>query len=167
MLRNLFKKKKNMNENQFERKINPSPEQEPSQKEISEKAAQEWLAKEWQERLKKQEVLLKENPVFSAKGREYPIENKIDFLVASVQTKKRLAEELLNEIREVNDYWKEKMTAKLVAFYKKEEELMLSYAEMALYYPDLSQEIEKESPYFAKVRDLAQKKFSNWSENNE
>jgi len=83
------------------------------------------------------------------------IENEYDYLVARAEAETNKAREILVEARSRNDYYQEKIAAKLVDFCEAEEKSIRLFAEAKLYYPDLGDLIEKRWPHFRAFGDEA------------
>lgn len=91
--------------------------------------------------------------------RRHNVTNETEYLVARAQAETYIARHILEEAQKANDYWKEKAAAKMLAFYENEEKMLTLYAEMKLYHPELSAELEDQKPYLLDL--LAQAK-SRW-----
>ncbi|HVS79820.1 MAG TPA: hypothetical protein VHF05_02485 [Candidatus Paceibacterota bacterium] len=87
------------------------------------------------------------------------IENEYDYLVAKAEAETNKAREILLEARERNDYYQEKVAAKLLEFCETQEKSVRLYAEARLYYPDLGDLIEKRWPQYRSLSDEARLKL--------
>lgn len=91
---------------------------------------------------------------FESKGRTYEVTNASDLMVCFMQARREAAEETLAEIREKNkagdiEDWKaykmERLSAKLLDFYKTKEKLISLYAEAKQNNGELASLLEDEN----------------------
>ena len=85
------------------------------------------------------------------------IENEYDYLVAQAEAKTDNARQILSSARNGNDYWKEKVAAKLVEFCEHEEKAVRLYAEAKTGLPELGNLIDKHWPEYSKLAEEARK----------
>ena len=79
-----------------------------------------------------------------------------------------LAQEILTEVREQKDYWQEKATAKLVAFFEIQQELFYRYAELKDYHTQMAKVIEGQSiPGLKEISEEAEKLWADLNKNHE
>lgn len=90
---------------------------------------------------------------------KHPIKNEFDLLVAKAEAETDKARGILEEARGRNDYYQEKIAAKLTAFCESEERSVRLYAEAKLNYPELGDLIEKRWPHFRSLSDEARLKL--------
>lgn len=139
-----------------------------SSNEIKEKQAYEEITRRFQEKSERRGELLKEHPFFHSQGREWEISSAIDCVQAKGQMDLRLAQEVLAEAREQENYWQEKAAAKLVAFFEAQEELFSRYAELKTYHAQMAEVIEKQQmPWLGEVFKEAEKLWADLNKNNE
>jgi len=139
-----------------------------SSKEIKEKEAYREIAKLLQEKLAGEEELLRKHPFFHSQGREWKISGVVDCLQAKGQLELKLVQEILAEIREQEDYWQEKAAAKMVAFFRTQENLFSHYAELKNYYPQMTRIIEEQQmPWLEEIFKKAEKLWDSLNKNNE
>jgi hypothetical protein len=84
-------------------------------------------------------------------------------MVADTQKELELAQELLEDAREKDEYYLEKAAAKLVHFLEDMNSLVGSYAELKANRPDLAKELENKIPWLAGLYKRAQ---NNWDDKN-
>jgi hypothetical protein len=113
--------------------------------EIKEKQAYEEITRRFQEKLTHEEELLHEHPFFHAQGREWKISSAVDCIQAKGQLDLKLAQEVLIEAREKENYWQEKAAAKLVDFFETQQELFSRYAELKAYHGQMAEVVGKQS----------------------
>jgi hypothetical protein len=77
-----------------------------------------------------------------------------DFLIARAEREVELAESILKEAQEKNEYFREKAAAKICAYYELECRLIRHYVEIKIYYPNSATALEEQKPYL----------FHLWSE---
>lgn len=90
---------------------------------------------------------------------KHKITNEYDFLVAHSELETNKAREVLTSARESNDYYKEKIAAKLVDFCEAQERAIRLYVEARLYHPELGDLIEKRWPQYRALADDAKEKL--------
>jgi multidrug resistance efflux pump len=90
---------------------------------------------------------------------QYEIESEIDLMVARVQAERGVAEGILQQAREEEDYYREKVAAKLVAFLDAEEAMVKLYAEAKQYYKPVAATLESRRPYLSV---MYQQAVSDW-----
>ncbi len=90
---------------------------------------------------------------------KHPIQNEFDLLVARAEAETNKARGILEESRARNDYYQEKIAAKLTAFCESEEKSIRLYAEAKANYPELGDLIEKRWPHFRSLSDEARLKL--------
>lgn len=95
---------------------------------------------------------------------EKDIENEADLMVARVQAERVIAQELLEQARESENYYREKIAAKLVAFLETEEQLLRLYAEAKLYYRPVAEMLESRRPYLVVLYDQATKDWEKYAQ---
>jgi hypothetical protein len=81
--------------------------------------------------------------------KKYPIQNEYDYLVAETQAEVEIARGIHERARAAQDYHKEKVAAKLVAFYEAKLGFVALYVEIKQNYPELIEVIDQENPSFA------------------
>lgn len=91
----------------------------------------------------------------------HKISNELDLLVARAEAETDKARDILSSARIAEDYWREKVAAKLVEFCEHEEKAMRLYVESKLYHPELGDLIEKRWPHFRAARDDAREKLAD------
>ena len=79
------------------------------------------------------------------------IKNEIDYMVARSQAETEAVRKLLKESQKEEDYWKEKATAKMMAFHEQEEKMLSIYADIKSYHPELAIALEKRRPYLLSI----------------
>ncbi|PCI20695.1 hypothetical protein COB64_01870 [Candidatus Wolfebacteria bacterium] len=126
--------------------LEAAPIEEKSTRNEKQHSAFEGVSGHFERELEKVDERLKENPNFVAKGREYPIENAGDRLVAEAQVKKMISLELLDTIQGEGDYYREKAALKLTDFFEKNEEMIARYVELKLNHPEFVTIIDSELP---------------------
>lgn len=89
----------------------------------------------------------------------HKIQNEYDLLVAKAEAETNKARGILEEARTRDDYYQEKIAAKLTAFCESEEQSVRLYAEAKLNYPELGELIEKRWPHFRSLCDEARLKL--------
>lgn len=82
-------------------------------------------------------------------AKKYPIQNEYDYLVAEAQAELETARGILDRARAAQDYHKEKVAAKLAAFYEAKLSFVSLYVEIKQDYPELMEVIDQENPSFA------------------
>ncbi len=139
-----------------------------SSNETKEKEAYEEIARYFQEKAVNEEELLREHPFFRSQGREWKITSAIDCIQAKGQLDLKLAQEVLAEAREQEDYWQEKAAAKLTAFFEAQEELFSRYAELRNYHAQMAEIIGgQQMPELEEILKEAEKLWANLNKNNE
>jgi hypothetical protein len=99
--------------------------------------------------------------------RQQKIENEYDLLVARAEAETNKARDVLLEARSRDDYWQEKIAAKLADFCETQEKSVRLYAEAKLYYPELGDLIEKRWPHYRSLGDEGRQKFSELENDHE
>jgi|GEM_PF-1485250 len=108
-----------------------------------------------------------------------PIKDEIDFLIAQAQNETDIAKEIVESIRgkgidddpDVKDeagksYYEEKLSLKMLEFFKEEEKVISLYAEAKKNYPLLAELMENKRPYLKDLLSEAKKLYEkNLSEN--
>lgn len=94
------------------------------------------------------------------------ISNEFDFLVARSEAETDKAREILESARRENDYYREKIAAKLVEFCEHAEKAARLYAEAKSEYPDLAGLIEKRWPHYRALADEARAKLADLQDEN-
>ena len=84
-----------------------------------------------------------------------PIKDEIDFLIAQTQSETDIAKEIVENIRKRGDYHNEKLSLKMLEFYKCEEKLISLYAEAKKNYPLLVELMENKRPYLKDILEEA------------
>ncbi|MCK5590831.1 MAG: hypothetical protein KAI72_02640 [Candidatus Pacebacteria bacterium] len=79
------------------------------------------------------------------------IKNEVDYMVARAQAETNAVRKLLEDSQKENDYWKEKVAAKLMAFHEHEEKMLSIYADIKSYHPELATALEKRRPYLLSI----------------
>ncbi len=78
-------------------------------------------------------------------------ERTIRDIYAYVSARSEVELELVREVRErartEDDYYREKVAAKLLAFHEKEVEFLRHYVSMKAHYPELARHLEEKKPY--------------------
>lgn len=87
---------------------------------------------------------------------KYPIKDEIDFLIAQAQAETDIAKEIVDDIRGKgldNDkaYYEEKLSLKMLEFFKEEEKVISLYAEAKKNYPLLAELMENKRPYLKEM----------------
>jgi len=80
-----------------------------------------------------------------------PIKDEVDFLIAQAQTETDIAKEIVESIRQKNDYYEEKLALKMLEFFKEEEKVISLYAEAKKNYPLLAELMENKRPYLKEM----------------
>lgn len=110
---------------------------------------------------------------FESKGRAYEVTSACDLMVCFMQARREAAEETLEEIRAKNksgelEDWKaykmERMTAKLLDFYKTKEKLISLYAEAKQNNGELARLLEDENKELVSFYEGTEKAFEKLSE---
>ena len=91
--------------------------------------------------------------------KQNPIKDEIDYLIAQAQTETDIAKEIVESIREKNDYYQEKLALKMLEFYKEEEKVVSLYAEAKKNYPLLAELMENKRPYLKDILAEAKKLY--------
>ena len=83
---------------------------------------------------------------------KYPIKDEIDFLIAKAQAEIHIAKEIVESIRgkgidDDKKYYEEKLSLKMLEFFKEEEKVISLYAEAKKNYPLLAELMENKRPY--------------------
>lgn len=137
-----------------------------SAKEKKEKSAYRKVIERLKEKMKGKEEKLEKNPTFESKGRKFEIESEADYMVADAQKELEIAQEILEEAREKEEYYLEKAAAKLVDFLENMNSLVQSYAELKAYRPDLAKQLENKIPWLSGLYYRAQKNWDDQKNNN-
>lgn len=95
------------------------------------------------------------------------ISNEFDLLVARAEAETNKARAILADVRGSDDYYREKIAAKLVSFCEHEEKAVRLYVEARLHYPELGDLIEKRWPHFRALLDDAREKLGDIQDGNE
>ncbi|MBN2093764.1 MAG: hypothetical protein JW740_00065 [Candidatus Zambryskibacteria bacterium] len=87
---------------------------------------------------------------------KFPIKDELDFLIAQAQTETDIAQEIVNDIRGrgIDDdkaYYEEKLSLKMLEFFKEEEKVISLYAEAKKNYPLLAELMENKRPYLKEM----------------
>lgn len=87
---------------------------------------------------------------------KYPIKDEIDFLIAQAQTETDIAKEIVEAIRgkgidDDKKYYEEKLSLKMLEFFREEEKVIGLYAEAKKNYPLLSELMENKRPYLKEM----------------
>lgn len=95
---------------------------------------------------------------------KYPIKDEIDFLIAQAQAETDIAKEIVESIRErgIDDdkkYYEEKLSLKMLEFFKEEEKVISLYAEAKKNYPLLAELMENKRPYLREMLEEAKKLY--------
>jgi len=72
-------------------------------------------------------------------------------LIAQAQTETDIAKEIVESIRQKNDYYEEKLALKMLEFFKEEEKVISLYAEAKKNYPLLAELMENKRPYLKEM----------------
>jgi Na+/phosphate symporter len=81
----------------------------------------------------------------------FPFTTTGDFLVARATREVVHAEEIMKRAHEANDYFHEKVAAKVLAFYEIEHKLIAHYVELKLYFPESATALEAQKPYLSRI----------------
>lgn len=95
---------------------------------------------------------------------KYPIKDEIDFLVAQAQAETDIAKEIVESIRgkgidDEKTYYEEKLSLKMLEFFKEEERVITLYAEAKKNYPLLAELMENKRPYLKEMLAEAKKLY--------
>jgi hypothetical protein len=95
---------------------------------------------------------------------KYPIKDEIDFLIAQAQAETDIAKEIVENIRAkgIDDnkkYYEEKLSLKMLEFFKEEEKVIALYAEAKKNYPLLAELMENKRPYLKEMLAEAKKLY--------
>lgn len=87
---------------------------------------------------------------------KHPIKDEIDFLIAQTQTETDIAKEIVESIRKNGKgddqaYYEEKLSLKMLEFFKEEEKVIALYAEAKKNYPLLAELMENKRPYLKEM----------------
>jgi len=87
---------------------------------------------------------------------KYKIKDEIDFLIAQAQTETDIAKEIVEDIRgkgidDDKKYYEEKLSLKMLEFFKEEEKVITLYAEAKKNYPILAELMENKRPYLKEM----------------
>lgn len=72
-------------------------------------------------------------------------------MIAQAQTETDIAKEIVESIRQKNDYYEEKLALKMLEFFKEEEKVISLYAEAKKNYPLLAELMENKRPYLKEM----------------
>ena len=91
---------------------------------------------------------------------KYPIKDEIDFLIAQAQTETDIAKEIVESIRgkgidDDKKYYEEKLSLKMLEFFKEEEKVIALYVEAKKNYPLLAELMENKRPYLKEMLEEA------------
>ncbi len=92
----------------------------------------------------------------------YPIQSELDFLLARAQGERTEMETLLTQAREEDDYWREKVAAKLAAFLDLEAEFLSRLAELREEYPELATALDERKRYLRALIHEAHVMHEHW-----
>ena len=103
---------------------------------------------------------------------KYPIKDEIDFLIAQAQAETDIAKEIVESIRgkgidddpDTEDgagkkYYEEKLSLKMLEFFKEEEKVISLYVEAKKNYPLLAELMENKRPYLKEMLAEAKKLY--------
>ena len=95
---------------------------------------------------------------------KYPIKDEIDFLIAQAQAETDIAKEIVESIRgkgldDDKAYYEEKLSLKMLEFFKEEEKVIALYAEAKKNYPLLSELMENKRPYLKEMLSEAKRLY--------
>lgn len=95
---------------------------------------------------------------------KYPIKDEIDFLIAQAQTETDIAKEIVESIRgkgidDDKKYYEEKLSLKMLEFFKEEEKVITLYAEAKKNYPLLAELMENKRPYLKEMLSEAKRLY--------
>ena len=93
-----------------------------------------------------------------------PIKDAIDFLIAQAQTETDIAKEIVESIRgkgidDDKKYYEEKLSLKMLEFFKEEEKVIALYAEAKKNYPLLAELMENKRPYLKEMLEESRKLY--------
>ncbi len=130
-----------------------------SLKEAKERQSYQEITERFREKLEQSLELLRENPFFHSQGRDWEIKNAVDCIRAKAQINLKLGKEILEEVREQGDYFKEKAAAKLAAFLEVQEKALSFYVELKAYHPEMATGFEEQMPW---LKEAFQKAEQIW-----
>lgn len=125
------------------------------------KQAEHDVVDRYKQEIGKWQELFKKDPVYELKGRTYPVVNEAGYMIGEVQTRLTSSEKTLEDAVARHDYQVEKIAAKLVAFYENKLELLKSYAEAKLNYPEFAKALEEENPFLVEMHIDAKKALTH------
>jgi hypothetical protein len=82
-----------------------------------------------------------------------------DYIIAKSELELERVTDLLNQVRDEGDYFKEKSAAKLLAFHEHERNLILLYVEMRESFPDMARALEEQKPYLLTLWNVAEEEW--------
>lgn len=98
-----------------------------------------------------------------------PIKDELDFMLAQAQAETDIAKEIVNEIRHKGSkqsgksdskaYYEEKLSLKMLDFFKEEEKVITLYIEAKKSYPLLAELMENKRPYLKEMLAEAKKLY--------
>jgi predicted outer membrane protein len=83
-----------------------------------------------------------------------------DYMIGKSELELERVTDLLHTVRGEGDYFKEKATAKLLAYHEHERNLILLYVEMRQSYPDIARALEEQKPYLLTLWQQAEEEWS-------
>ncbi|MGM0482386.1 MAG: hypothetical protein ACQEP6_00775 [Patescibacteria group bacterium] len=101
------------------------------------------------------------SPPSKVATKRYAIKNAPDYMVAVAQRERIKGEELLESVREEDNYYEEKVASKLKVFLRKEESLLRSLAEIQSHFPELASLLMAQKPYLKEKGQEAEKDWKN------
>ena len=87
------------------------------------------------------------SPAEKGSTKKYPVKSVPDYIVAVSQRERSRAEDMLESLREKDNYYEEKVAAKLKVFLRKEESFLRSLAELEAHFPEMASLIRAQKPY--------------------
>lgn len=95
---------------------------------------------------------------------KYPIKDEVDFLIAQSQNETDVAKEIVESIRkngkgDDKSYYEEKLSLKMLEFFKEEEKVIALYAEAKKNYPLLAELMENKRPYLKEMLSEAKRLY--------
>ena len=95
---------------------------------------------------------------------KYPIKDEIDFLIAQAQAETDIAKEIVESIRgkgidDDKKYYEEKLSLKMLEFFKEEEKVISLYVEAKKNYPLLAELMENKRPYLKELLEESRKLY--------
>ncbi len=83
-----------------------------------------------------------------------------DYIIGKSELELERVTDLLHNIRDEGDYFKEKAMAKLLAYHEHERNLILLYVEMRQSYPDVARALEEQKPYLLTLWNTAETEWA-------